>query len=378
MVSLLAVRAEALGLRLTLQLPPDLPPVLCGDASRLRQVLFNLIGNALKFTERGGVRVVLAHQAQPDGRVGLTIKVHDTGIGIAAGVLPRLFTRFSQADSSTARRYGGTGLGLAITREIVVPIHGKISVRSAPGQGTCCCVELALERAETSWPLAEGAVLPTLSLPSSGLTEGLTALAPQRPLRTLAAEDNAVNQLLIKALLDQPGHFCDIVGNGIEAVHQVRAAHYDLLLMDIQMPDRDGVAATRAIRALAGPLSAIPILAMTANVMAEQQAEYLRAGMSGVVAKPIDPHRLALAMHAVLPNLPLPDLPAPRHHPANPLRPARRASRRCRSRPAPGAVPPLGGGVRPAHHASKPPPARATPRYGGAAPKPRAMGRPMA
>ena len=320
-VSLLAVRAEALGLRLSLQLPPDLPPVLCGDASRLRQVLFNLIGNALKFTERGGVRVVLAHQAQPDGRVGLTIEIHDTGIGIAADVLPRLFTRFSQADSSTARRYGGTGLGLAITREIVALMHGKISVRSELGQGSCFCVELALERGETPWPLAEGAVLPTLSLPSSGLTEGLATKAPQRPLRILAAEDNAVNQLLIKALLDQLGHFCDIVGNGIEAVHQVQAAHYDLLLMDIQMPDMDGVAATRAIRALAGPLSAIPILAMTANVMVEQQAEYLRAGMSGVVAKPIDPHRLALAMHALLPNLPLPDLPAPASPPGQPAAP---------------------------------------------------------
>ena len=130
-----------------------------------------------------------------------------------------------------------------------------------------------------------------------------------------------MNQLLIKALLDQLGHFCDIVGNGIEAVHQVQAAHYDLLLMDIQMPDMDGVAATRAIRALAGPLSAIPILAMTANVMVEQQAEYLRAGMSGVVAKPIDPHRLALAMHAVLPNLPLPDLPAPASPPGQPAAP---------------------------------------------------------
>jgi len=312
-VSLLAVRAEALGLGLTLQLPPGLPPVLRGDASRLRQVLFNLVGNALKFTESGGVRVVLAHQTRADGRVGLTIEVHDTGIGIAAEALPRLFTRFSQADSSTARRYGGTGLGLAITREIVALMHGTVSVRSAPGQGSCFTVELVLERSEMPLPLTEAAALPALSLGAAGLAEGSTALAPQRPLRILAAEDNAVNQLLIKALLDQGGHFCDIVGNGIEALHQVQAAHYDLLLMDIQMPEMDGVAATRAIRALAGPLSAIPILAMTANVMAEQQDQYLEAGMNGVVSKPIDPRRLALAIRALRIGAPPPTEPATTH-----------------------------------------------------------------
>jgi signal transduction histidine kinase/CheY-like chemotaxis protein len=297
-VSLLAVRAEALGLGLTLQLPPGLPPVLRGDASRLRQVLFNLVGNALKFTESGEVRVVLAHQPLADGRVGLTIEVHDTGIGIAADALPRLFTRFSQADSSTARRYGGTGLGLAISREIVALMDGKIGVRSAPGQGSCFTVELVLAHGEM--PLA-GALAEALA---AGLAmdpaTGLATPAPQRPLRILAAEDNAVNQLLIKALLDQLGHFCDIVGNGIEAVHQVQAVHYDLLLMDIQMPEMDGVAATRAIRALAGRFSAIPILAMTANVMAEQQDQYLEAGMNGVVSKPIDPRRLALAIRALM------------------------------------------------------------------------------
>ncbi len=295
-ISLLAVRAEALGLSLTLQLPPGLPPVLRGDASRLRQVLFNLVGNALKFTESGGVRVVLAHQAQADGRVALTINVHDTGIGIAADALPRLFTRFSQADSSTARRYGGTGLGLAISREIIALMHGTISVQSTPGQGSCFTVALALERSEMAPALIEGAALPALSV----LGGRSVSEAPLRPLRILAAEDNPVNQLLIKALLDQFGHFCDIVGNGLEALHQVQAAHYDLLLLDIQMPEMDGVAATRAVRALAGPVGAIPILAMTANVMAEQQDQYLEAGMNGVVSKPIDPRRLALAIRALM------------------------------------------------------------------------------
>ena len=295
-VSLLAVRAEALGLSLILQSPPDLPPVLCGDASRLRQVLFNLIGNALKFTAHGGVRVELAHRPLADGRISLLIAVHDTGIGIAAGELPRLFTRFSQADSSTARRYGGTGLGLAITREIVTLMQGEISVRSELGQGSCFTVELPLAlgsaaslrpAGEPCWPALGGA--PLAQLP---------------PLRILAAEDNAVNQLLIKALIEQGGHFCDIVSNGIEALHQVQAAHYDLVLMDIQMPEMDGLAATLAIRALPGALAAMPILAMTANIMVEQQDEYRRAGMNGVVSKPIDPRRLAAAILAVLPPLP--------------------------------------------------------------------------
>ena len=314
-ISLLAVRAEALGLGLTLQLPPGLPPVLRGDASRLRQVLFNLIDNALKFTESGGVRVVLAHQAQADGRVALTIEVHDTGIGIAADALPRLFTRFSQADSSTARRYGGTGLGLAISREIIALMHGTISVQSTPGQGSCFTVELALERGQLPPALTAGVVLPALSV----LGVGPASKAPLRPLRILAAEDNAVNQLLIKALLDQFGHFCDIVGNGLEALHQVQAAHYDLLLLDIQMPEMDGVAATRAVRALAGPVGTIPILAMTANVMAEQQDQYLQAGMNGVVSKQIDPRRLALAIRALMIEA---SPPAARTAPATPAAPA--------------------------------------------------------
>ena len=288
-VSLLAVRAEARGLVLTLQLPDDLPAALRGDASRLRQVLFNLVGNALKFTEAGGVRVVVSHRLQDDGRIGLTIAVQDTGIGIPAEALPRLFTRFSQADSSTARRYGGTGLGLAITREIVELMGGRISVQSEPGVGSCFSVDLALALSEL--PARTGGAGDPAPQPSP---------ADAQPLRILVAEDNAVNQLLIKALLDHVGHYCDVVGNGLEALHQVQANHYDLVLMDIQMPEMDGVAATLGIRALAGPVARIPILAMTANVMSEQTRHYRSAGMDGVVAKPIHPAELAAAIRQVV------------------------------------------------------------------------------
>ena len=288
-VSLLAVRAEARGLVLTLHLPADLPAALRGDASRLRQVLFNLVGNALKFTEAGGVRVDVSHRLLGDGRIGLTIAVQDTGIGIPAEALPRLFTRFSQADSSTARRYGGTGLGLAITREIVELMGGQISVHSEPGVGSCFTVDLPLALGEL--PARNGA---------AGDPAPQASPADARPLRILAAEDNAVNQLLIKALLDHLGHYCDVVGNGLEALHQVQANHYDLLLMDIQMPEMDGVAATLAIRALAGPVAQIPILAMTANVMSEQIRHYRSAGMDGVIAKPIQPAELSAAIRQAL------------------------------------------------------------------------------
>ena len=290
-VSLLAVRAEARGLVLTLQLPADLPAALRGDASRLRQVLFNLVGNALKFTEAGGVRVVVSHRLQDDGRIGLTIAVQDTGIGIPAEALPRLFTRFSQADSSTARRYGGTGLGLAITREIVELMGGRISVQSEPGVGSCFSVDLPLALSEL--PARTG---------GAGDPAPQASPANAHPLRILVAEDNAVNQLLIKALLDQFGHYCDVVGNGLEALHQVQANHYDLVLMDIQMPEMDGVTATLAIRALSGPVARIPILAMTANVMSEQTHHYRSAGMDGVIAKPIHPAELGAAIRQAVPR----------------------------------------------------------------------------
>jgi signal transduction histidine kinase len=283
-VSLLAVRAEAKGLALELTLPADLPPVVRGDPSRLRQVLFNLIGNGLKFTDAGCVRVALAHRAvepTPGGRdtIELRIVVSDTGIGIAQDVLPKLFQRFSQADSSTARRFGGTGLGLAISREIVELMHGRIEVASRPGEGSRFTVLIRVEPGSAA----------ALQAPDSDAP----AAPPARPLRILVAEDNGVNQILIKAMLDQQGHFSDIVADGIEVVRQVQAARYDLVLMDIQMPDMDGQSATEAIRALPGPVSRVPIVAMTANAMPEERAAYLAAGMNDHVAKPLSARLLA-------------------------------------------------------------------------------------
>ncbi len=288
-VSLLGERAEARGLGLRLTLAPDLPHQLVGDASRLRQVLFNLVGNALKFTDQGGVVVTLAHRSLADGQVALALQVRDTGIGITSEVQARLFTRFTQADSSTARRYGGTGLGLAICREIVQLMGGSITVDSQPGQGSCFSVQLVLPSAPDT---PEGN-------PASA-TSAQQDLAPLPPLRLLAAEDNSVNQILIKALAERWGHHCDVVGNGMEVVAQVQAAPYDLVLMDIQMPEMDGEAAARAIRALPGLAGRIPIVAMTANVMPEQRASYLAVGMDAVVAKPVDAQALQATLRQVL------------------------------------------------------------------------------
>ncbi|HEX6361911.1 MAG TPA: ATP-binding protein [Albitalea sp.] len=284
-VSLLSERAQAKGLQMTLRMPPDMPRVLRGDPSRLRQVMFNLIGNALKFTERGSVHVDVAQRATPDDKVELTIAVRDTGIGIAPVAMPKLFDRFMQADARTARRYGGTGLGLAISREIIELMGGRIEVESAVGVGSTFRVVVALARGD----------LDRLGAGDSTMHGG----GELGGLRILVAEDNGVNQILIKALLDQMGHFSDIVGNGIEAVKQVQAGKYDLVLMDIQMPDMDGEAATRAIRALPGDVSAIPIIAMTANAMVEHREAYLASGMDDYVSKPLSGKALAAAIARV-------------------------------------------------------------------------------
>jgi CheY-like chemotaxis protein len=289
-VSLLSARAQTKGLTLDLHIEPGVPLALRGDPTRLRQVLINLVGNAVKFTERGGVEVTLRHRKLPDDKAELTIGVRDTGIGIAPDTLPRLFERFVQADNTTARRYGGTGLGLAISAEIVGLMGGRIHVQSEPGVGSSFEVVLPL-------PLGDPDKLaPQFENTSveSGPDKLLTGL------RVLVAEDNEVNQLLIQALLQDMGHHCDIVGNGREAVQQVQAMPYDLVLMDIQMPEMDGEAATRAIRNLPGPAAHVPVIALTANAMLEDREAYLRSGMDDYVLKPVNPKQLAAAIGRVM------------------------------------------------------------------------------
>ena len=284
--SMMATRAQVKGLKLDWPLGGDAPRVR-GDPTRLRQVLFNLVGNAIKFTERGEVGIGLEIDDDEDGRVRAVLTVRDTGIGIDPEVLPHLFERFVQADNSTSRRFGGTGLGLAICREIVQLMGGRIDVRSAPGLGSVFRVHLSFARA------AE---------PSVEADEHRVAAAQSRgrSLRILVAEDNGINQVLIRTLLGKLGHELDIAADGLEALRQVQAADYDLVLMDVQMPNMDGYDATRAIRELPGPCSRIPIVAMTANVMSEDREACVQAGMNGFVGKPIDPKRLRQAIEDVM------------------------------------------------------------------------------
>jgi CheY-like chemotaxis protein len=247
----------------------------------VRQILYNLISNALKFTQAGEIRVRVASD-EP----GLRLSVADTGMGIAPARLKDLFQKFTQADTSTTRRFGGTGLGLAICRELAELMGGAIAAQSAEGQGSCFIVELPLERVGDS------------------LAEPPAARPPQAPacLRVLAAEDNAVNRLVIRTLLEQAGVACTLVDDGLQAVRAWAREPWDLILMDVQMPLMDGVDAAREIRrreALAGR-PRTPIIALTANAMAHQAADYRAAGMDAIVAKPIDIGQLLATLQQVL------------------------------------------------------------------------------
>jgi signal transduction histidine kinase/ActR/RegA family two-component response regulator len=247
-----------------------------GDAARLRQVLCNLISNAVKFTESGSVRVGVTANA-----LGVRISVRDTGPGVPDGFAERLFEKFTQADASTTRRFGGTGLGLAICRELCEAMGGCITVSNGPERGATFVVDLPLARSLQAAP----ATLSVIASTEAG--EGATP--DNRPLRALAAEDNAVNQLVLRTLLDQIGIEAVIVADGAEAVAAWEAGDFDLVLMDIQMPRMDGPTATRAIREREAALGRrrTPIIALTANVMRHQVDDYAAAGMDAFVAKPI-------------------------------------------------------------------------------------------
>jgi signal transduction histidine kinase/ActR/RegA family two-component response regulator len=255
-----------------------------GDPTRVRQVLHNLVSNALKFTERGGVRIT----ARADGE-GVALSVADTGVGMDEATLARLFERFAQADSSTTRRYGGTGLGLAICRQLAALMGGEIAATSAPGEGSTFTVRLPLRRVGDA-------------VATSGRETPQDAVAPDAALRILVAEDNRTNQLVIQTLLGQAGVTPTLVGDGAEAVEAWRTGDFDLVLMDVQMPQMDGPAAVQAIRRLEAETGRrrTPILALSANAMTHQIAEYLAAGMDGHVAKPIHVEDLFAKIEAAL------------------------------------------------------------------------------
>ncbi len=261
--------------------------VYLGDSTRVRQILYNLVSNALKFTEQGEVRVIVARDGE-----ALKLTVSDTGIGIPAERLANLFQKFEQADASTTRRYGGTGLGLAICRELAGLMGGGIEARSTPGEGATFVVTLPLRHVGQSVPLPAPPPAPSADAEGQG---GFS-------LRVLAAEDNTVNQLVLRTLLTQIGIDPVIVDNGALAVEAWAREPWDVILMDVQMPEMDGPTATGVIRAreAAEGLPRTPIIALTANAMAHQVAEYMAAGMDGFVAKPIEVARLFDALRQAI------------------------------------------------------------------------------
>ena len=281
------VRGSALKSALTVEarIDPDLPASVIGDANRLRQVLFNLLNNAVKFTPAGSVTLTVRYEGSVSGPDGgpaeaLRFEIRDTGIGIAPSQRHRLFKPFSQVDGSISRRFGGSGLGLAICHRLVTMMGGDIGVESREGIGSTFWFSLALPRAATP-PAAEAAA------------------APRRPeaapaARLLLVEDVAINQTLARAVLEAQGYRVDVAGDGHAALAAVEAAYgpqagadpYAVVLMDVQMPGMDGLTATRRIRAMAGPAARLPIVAMTANVLDGQVQELIAAGMDDHVGKP--------------------------------------------------------------------------------------------
>jgi PAS domain S-box-containing protein len=302
--ALVVHQAHSKGLALEYAVAPAVPPALAGDGGRLRQVLVNLLINAVKFTERGAVMLLASGRPLAEDGYELTIRISDTGIGIAAEHLPDIFDPFVQVDSTPTRRYGGTGLGLAISKQLVTLMGGQITVASTPSAGSTFTLTLPLRIAAT----------PPAALAPTRAPGEPTA---QRPLRVLLAEDNLINQEVLRRLIEHLGHLPDVVANGAAALEAVCRQPYDVVLMDIQMPELDGEEATRRIRALAG-IRQPTIIALTASALRGDRERYLAGGMDDYLSKPVQVDDLRAALdRAGIDLAPAPARPDP--GPAQPL-----------------------------------------------------------
>jgi signal transduction histidine kinase/CheY-like chemotaxis protein len=292
--ALMAPQARDKGLRFEVDLAADLHPVVEADAKRVKQILFNLLGNAIKFTDSGKVRMQVDRCHTAQGRPATRFRVSDTGIGMGEETRARLFQRFSQGDDSISRRFGGTGLGLEISRALATMMGGEISVTSEAGVGSEFTVVLPLPELDAGALVASTGKLPGGVVPVSPSAELTNRPGPVEmasgSLRVLVTDDHPVNRKFMQALLERLGHRVLLAIHGEEAVAVVREQACDLVLMDLHMPVMDGLAAARAIRALPAPQSRVLIVALTADAFAESRERVREAGMDDFLAKPVQLH----------------------------------------------------------------------------------------
>jgi CheY-like chemotaxis protein len=273
------LRAEQKGISVVCEIAEDTPQWLIGDPGRLRQVLVNLISNAIKFTVKGGIRIRVTPKNSTEEKVTLRFDVLDTGIGIAPEKCGKIFREFEQADTSMKRRFGGTGLGLSICSRLVTLMHGKIGVRSEVGKGSLFSFTAVFG---TSQGPPEDA-----RRDARGALEDASGEEPERPLRILLVEDSQINQRLAIGLLERKGHSIAVANDGREAYEAFVNEPFDLILMDVQMPEMDGFEATQAIRSSGQENAGVAIIAMTAHAMKGDRERCLEAGMDAYISKPI-------------------------------------------------------------------------------------------
>lgn len=270
--SLFHPQAKTKGLSLTTEFDEKLPDWIRGDPARLRQIILNLVGNAIKFTETGGVTLAARCVSNENGG-SLEFAVSDSGIGMTPDQVAKVFDPFTQADSSISRRFEGTGLGLSISKRLAQAMRGNVSVKSEPGVGSTFLLCIPFNEAKRATPPPARTAAPDLQLPE---------------LQILFAEDIEINRMIVQRMLENEGHQVTGVENGREALDTVQREKFDLVLMDMRMPVMDGMAATKAIRKLHAPVCDIPIIALTADAMEEQQKEFFAAGVNSVLSKPVD------------------------------------------------------------------------------------------
>ena len=303
-VSVTLKRAKTKGLEVKVVASSEVPYRVKGDPTRLRQILINLLDNAVKFTERGEVGIAVEPESE-DGK--LLFRIWDTGIGMEEKVIQKLFRPFTQADESTTRKYGGTGLGLVICKDLVEAMGGSLQVESAPGRGSRFWFSLPLERAgrvPESVAAAGMAWVESAERLGDGVVDDQPSPTPGLQGHVLLVEDNPVNQLVASSMLTALGTSCEIASNGVEALEKLERENYDIVFMDVEMPLMDGHAATREIRLREGQRGSrhIPVIAMTANAMAEDRNRCIVSGMDDYLAKPYEMAALNAILRRWLPE----------------------------------------------------------------------------